>query len=201
MVLERLPPNDVEAEEAVIASMLIDAEAVVKVTPLVRPDDFFREKNGWIYEACLDLWNRNEVVNQITVSHELARRERLEGVGGHVYLSQLVADLPTTVGVEDYARIVARDSVYRKLISAAGRIAQTAYEGGPDLEGVLGRAEMLLLALRSGEALRDFVHLRSVLEDYLEEEGPAGRWTSRHHSEPGTSISTRCWAGSSARTW
>jgi replicative DNA helicase len=173
VVLERLPPNDVEAEEAVLASLLIDAEAVIKVTPLVRPDDFFREKNGWIYEACVALWNRNEAVNQITVSHELARRERLEDAGGHSYLSQLVADLPTTVGVEDYARIVARDAVYRRLISAAGRIAQAAYEGGPDLEGVLTRAETLLLALRSGEALRDFVHLRSILEGYLEQEEPS----------------------------
>jgi len=179
MVLERLPPHDVEAEEAVLASLLIDSEAVVKITPLIRPDDFFREKNGWIFEACLALWNRNEAVNQITVSHELARRERLEGAGGHAYLSQLVSDLPTTVGVEDYARIVARDAVYRRLISAAGQIAQAAYKGGPDLEGVLTRAETLLLALRSGEALRDFVHIRELLGDYprhpdLAAEGPPG---------------------------
>jgi len=166
MVLERLPPHDVEAEEAVLASLLIDAEAVVKVTTLVRPDDFFREKNAWIFEACLALWNRNEAVNQITVSHELARRERLESAGGHAYLSQLVSDLPTTVGVEDYARIVRRDAVYRGLISAAGSIAQDAYQGGPDLEGVLARSETRLLALRSGEALRDFVSLRKLLENY-----------------------------------
>jgi replicative DNA helicase len=81
-------------------------------------------------------------------------------------LSQLVSDLPTTVGVEDYARIVARDAVYRRLISAAGHIAQDAYEGGPDLEGVLTRSEMRLMALRSGEALRDFVHIRRLLENY-----------------------------------
>jgi replicative DNA helicase len=168
MVLERLPPNDVEAEEAVLASLLVDSEAILRVSPLLKPDDFFREKNGWVYEACLNLWNRGEAINQITVAHELARQERLDPAGGYAFISQIVSDLPTTVGVEDYARIVARDAVYRRLISAAGRIAQIAYEGGPDLDSVLNRAETMLLALRSGEALRDFVHIRAVLESYLE---------------------------------
>jgi replicative DNA helicase len=168
MVLERLPPHDIEAEEAVVASLLVDNEAIVRVSAILRPDDFFREKNGWVYDACLTLWNRGESINEITVSHELARRERLEPAGGHAFLSQLISDLPTTVGVEDYARIVGRDAVYRRLISAANSMAQAAFQGGPDLEAVLGRAETMLMALRSGEALRDFVHIRSVLESYLE---------------------------------
>jgi replicative DNA helicase len=171
MVLDKLPPHDVAAEEAVIAACLVDAEAIFKVAPIVKPDDFFREKNGWIFDACLSLWHRNEAINQITIAHELARRERLEQVGGIAYLSRLVADLPTVVGVEYYAQIVARDATYRRLISAAGKIAQAAYEGGPDLDGVLNRAETLLLALRSGEALRDFVHIRTLLEKYLDEAG------------------------------
>jgi replicative DNA helicase len=168
MVLERLPPHDIEAEEAVVASLLVDNEAIIRVSGILRPDDFFREKNGWVYDACITLWNRGEAINEITVAHELARRERLEPAGGHAFLSQLISDLPTTVGVEDYARIVGRDAVYRRLISAASSMAQAAYEGGPDLDAVLGRAETMLMALRSGEALRDFVHIRSVLESYLE---------------------------------
>ena len=174
MVLEKLPPNDIEAEEAVVASLLIDSEAIIRVVPVLKPEDFFREKNGWLYEACLSLWNRNEAINQITVAHELARRERLEEIGGTGYLSQLVSDLPTTVGIEDYAHIVSRDAVYRRLISAAGRIAQRAYEGGADLPEVLSYAESQLLMLRSGESVRDFVHIRSVLERYLEEQSEQG---------------------------
>jgi replicative DNA helicase len=168
MVLEKLPPHDLEAEQAVIASLLVDSEAIVRVAPLLRPEDFFREKNGWLFEACLALWNRNEAINEITVAHELARHERLEPVGGTGYVSQLISDLPTTVGIEDYARIVARDATYRRLISAAGRIAQRAYDGGADLDAALSFAETQLLALRSGQSLRDFVHLRTVLEQFLE---------------------------------
>src|SRR3989337_3990913 len=106
---EKLPPNDVEAEEAVIASLLVDPEAIYKVAPKLKSEDFFREKNGWVYEACRVLWDRNESINQITVAHELARRGRLEDVGGAAYLSRLITELPTPVGVEHYAAIVPSD--------------------------------------------------------------------------------------------
>ena len=172
MVLEKLPPHDIAAEEAVIAACMVDSEAIFKIAPVVKPLDFFRERNAWIFEAIQTLWDRNEAINQITVAHELARRERLDDTGGIGYLAQLVADLPTVVGIEYYAKIVARDAVYRRLISASGQIAQKAYEGGHDLEGVLGFAEGQLMALRSGESMRDFVPLRSLLERLLEEEDP-----------------------------
>ena len=169
MVLDRLPPHDIAAEEAVVAACLVDAEAIFKVAPLLKSDDFFREKNGWVYDACVALWTRNEAINQITVAHELARRERLENIGGVAYLSRLVADLPTVVGVEYYAEIVARDAIYRRLISAAGQIAQIGYEGGANLDEALSRAEMMLMRLRSGEEVRDFKHIRDLLSKYLDD--------------------------------
>jgi replicative DNA helicase len=174
VVLEKLPPHDIAAEEAVVAACLVDSEAIFKVAPIVRPEDFFREKNNWVFDAVRTLWDRNEAINQITVGHELARRDRLEQIGGPAYLAQLVADLPTVVGIEYYAQIVARDAVYRRLIQAAGNIAQKAYEGGADLESVLGWSETQLMALRTGEALRDFVHIRTLLEKYLEDAGLEG---------------------------
>src|SRR3972149_4067617 len=161
---EKLPPPDVEAEEAVIASLLVDPEAIYRVAPTLKPDDFFREKNAWAFEACLALWGRNESINQITVSHELARRGRLEEVGGAAYLSRLVTELPTSVGVEHYAGLVQRDSSYRRLISAAGQIAQMAYHAGPDVGDVLARAETLIAAIRQGESIRDFVHVKALRE-------------------------------------
>jgi replicative DNA helicase len=179
VVLDKLPPHDIAAEESVVAACLVDPEAIYKVAPVVKSDDFFREKNGWIFDACVTLWTRNEAINQITVAHELARRDRLEAVGGVAYLSRLVADLPTVVGVEYYAQIVARDSTYRRLISAAGQIAQYAYEGGADLDAVLNRSETLLMALRGGEALRDFVHIKTLLEKYLDDAGEDDADTDR----------------------
>jgi replicative DNA helicase len=165
---EKLPPHDIEAEEAVVASLLVDPDAVYKIAPTLNPEDFFREKNAWVYEACRALWDRNESINQITVGHELARRRRLEEVGGAAYLSQLVTDLPTSVGVEHYAAIVQRDSTYRKLITASNQIAQMAYQGGAEIGEALTRAETLVAAVRQGETLRDFVHIRQLLEGFLE---------------------------------
>src|SRR5581483_8745117 len=167
-MFERLPPHDIQAEEAVVASLIVDSEAIFKVAAVLQPGDFFREANGWTYEACLALWERNEAINQITVAHELDRRGRLEDVGGLSFLSRIITDLPTPIGVEYFAQIVKRDSTYRQMVGVAGAIAQIAYEGGADLEGALSKAEALVYALRSGERLRDFVHIRDFLAPYLE---------------------------------
>ena len=169
MVIEKLPPHDVEAEEAILASLLVDPEAVSRVGAALRPNDFFRERNGRVYEACLALWDRNEPINEVTVAHELSRRGHLEETGGLPFLSRIITELPTPVGVEHYAGIVERDALYRRLIGAAGQIAQLAYEGGPDADEALNRAETLLLALRGGERMHDFVHIRQLIDMFLEE--------------------------------
>lgn len=168
--LERLPPHDIEAEEAVIAALLVDSEAIFHVAPLLKPLDFFREKNGWVYEACMDLWSRDEAINQITVAHELARKDRLEEAGGQTYLAEVIRRLPTSLGAEFYAQIVKRDSTYRGLIHAATGILQMAYEAPAEIEDVFARSEDLLQRLRSGESFRDFVHIRQLLQAYLDED-------------------------------
>jgi replicative DNA helicase len=166
-VFEQLPPHDIQAEESVVASLLVDEEAVFKVAPILRPSDFFRESNGWTYDACLALWGRNETINQVTVAHELDRRGKLEEVGGLTFLSELILNLPTPIGVEHYAQIVKRDATYRQMVSVATSIAQVAYQGGPDLESALSKAESLVYSLRAGEKLRDFKHISDFLDPYL----------------------------------
>ncbi len=169
-IFERLPPHDIEAEEAVVASLLVDTEAIFHVTPILKASDFFREKNGWVYEACLELWQRDEAINQITVAHELSRKERLEEAGGQTYLADIIRALPTSIGVEFYAQIVKRDSTYRGLIQAATGILQMAYEAPPQIETVFGRAEDMIQRLRGGENFSDFVHISQLLQAYLEED-------------------------------
>ena len=167
MVAEQAPPHNPETEATVIASILVDSEAISRVAAFLQPQHFFQERHVWMYEAALALWDRSESINPVTMAHELMRRRRLDEVGGHSYLSQIIVDLPTSVGVEYSAKIVQRDATYRRLIEAAGTIARIGYEGGPSLQDGLGRAESLLLALRGGERLRDFVSLRDLLESFL----------------------------------
>jgi replicative DNA helicase len=199
-VLERLPPHDIEAEEAVIAALLVDSEAIFHISPILKPSDFFREKNGWVYEACLDLWNRDDAINQITVAHELARKDRLEEAGGQTYLADTIRRLPTSVGVEFYARIVKRDATYRGLIHAATGILQMAYEAPAEIENVFSRAEDLIQRLRGGENFRDFVHIAQLLQAYLEEDVEAAERRALDAIMTVTTTWTCSLVGSSAPT-
>jgi len=169
---DRLPPHDVEAEEAVLASVLVDPDAVLEVlSSQLKPDDFFREQNRWIYETCLALFDRSETITQINVAHDLARRGKLEDIGGPAYLSRICASLPTSVGAKYYATIVQADATYRRLISVAGHIVRRAHESGASTEqvtAVLSEAEALIASVRSDSEIRDFTPVSELLNQYLE---------------------------------
>jgi len=165
---EKLPPHDIDAEEAVIGSLLIDGAAIYKIATLLDQRDFYHEQNQWLYGACLSLYQRNEAINQITVAQELDRQGKLEACGGAAYLSHLISIVPTSLDIEHYAQIVYRLSVSRHLINAAGQIAAIGYEAAPDVDTSLSKAEDILFRLRHGQAPRDFIHIRQVLDKYFE---------------------------------
>ena len=165
----KLPPHNVEAEEAVLGSLLVDPDSITETAIFLKPEAFYREKNLWVYEACLALYDRTEAINQITVAQELANQGRLEAAGGTGFLSLLVERLPTSLHIEHYARIVHRLSVMRRLISAAGQIAAIGYEAEADLDSAMNKAEDALFRVRRGENPRDFVPIRRLLEQYWEE--------------------------------
>lgn len=172
MTEEKLAPHDIEAEGAVIGSLLIDPEAILKVASFLNAEDFFSEINQVIYQACLSLYQRNEVINQITVAHELMHQNRLEQVGGAAYLSHLISIVPTSLHIEHYAQIVSNMAVMRNLIAAAEQIAAIGYEAGPDTEASLNKAEDILFQVRTKQGSRDFVSIREALGQYFEETGP-----------------------------
>jgi len=170
---EKLPPHDIDAEEAVIGSLLIDGTAIYKIAPFLQKEDFYSEQTQLVYDACLSLYQRNEAINQITVAQELDRRKKLETCGGAAYLSHLVSIVPTSLDIEHYAQIVSRLSVMRRLISAADQIAKIGYQADPDVDASLSRAEDVLFRIRHGQSPRDFVHIRQVLDRYFEPTVPA----------------------------
>ncbi len=182
MYAERLPPHDANAEESVIGSILIDGESLSRVTQFLRPNDFYGEKNRWCFEAFLALFERSEAINQVTVAHELSLRDRLEELGGGAYLSHLVMVVPTSVHIEYYARIVQRTSIMRQLIDVGGRIAGIGYDGDADSDAALSRAEDLLFRIRAGRGSGDFVHIREVLDAYMEASTALHRSDAAHIS-------------------
>ena len=164
----KLPPHDIDAEEAVIGSLLIDGQAIYKIATFLQQPDLYSERNLWIYGACLSLYQRNEAINQITVSQELDRQGKLETCGGAAYLSHLISICPTSLDIEHYAQIVYRLSVMRNLINAADQIAAIGFEANPDVDTSLSRAEDTLFRLRHGQSPQDFVHIRQILDKYFE---------------------------------
>ncbi len=167
---EKLPPHDIDAEEAVIGSLLIDGAAIFKIATFLQSPDFYHEQNQLVYRACLSLYQRPEPtpINQITVAQELDRQGKLEACGGTAYLSHLVSIVPTSLDAEHYAQIVNRLAISRRLIDAARQIEAIGYQADPDVDNSLNKAEDVLFKLRHGQSPRDFVHVRQVLDKYFE---------------------------------
>ncbi len=164
---EKLPPHDIDAEEAVIGSLLIDGTSLYKITANLQPADFYSERNMLVFETCQSLYQRNESINQITVAQELARNGRLETCGGAAYLSHLISICPTSLDIDTYAQIVFRLAMMRRLINAGAQISDIGYQADPDVDGSLSKAEDLLFRLHHGQG-QDFQTIRSILDKYFE---------------------------------
>ena len=164
--VEKLLPQNIEAECGVLGSIIIDPEAIVQVSDFLHADDFYRDAHHTIYEVILQLYEEHEPADFITICDELERRNKLEEVGGASYITSLINQVPTSGNVEFYARIVERTAILRRLIHAAGQIAAIAYEEG-DAEIALDKAEQLIFNISQRHARSDFSHMRDVLAEYM----------------------------------
>ena len=164
--MEKLLPQNIEAECGVLGSIIIDPEAIVQVSDFLHADDFYRDAHHTIYEVILQLYEEHEPADFITICDELERRNRLEEVGGESYITSLINQVPTSGNVEFYARIVERTAILRRLIHAAGQIAAIAYEEG-DADIALDKAEQLIFNISQRHARSDFTHMRDVLAEYM----------------------------------
>ena len=169
MYAEKLLPHDIEAEESVIGSLLIDSDSFLRVAHLIKPEDFYREKNRLCFTASLALFQRNEPIDQVTLARELSLNNQLEAVGGMAYLSHLVSVTPTSTHAEHYAQLVFRTSTMRRLVDAASRISAIGYEDTDDLESALRQSEDIIFRVRSGQPDRGFIPLRQIYDQFLEE--------------------------------
>ena len=164
--MEKLLPQNIEAECGVLGSIIIDPEAIVQVADFLRPDDFYRDAHRTIYEVIISLYEEHEPADFITICDELERRNKLEDVGGASYITSLINQVPTSGNVEYYGRIVERTSILRRLIHAAGQIAAIAYEEA-DADVALDKAEQLIFNISQHHARTDFDHVRDILSDYM----------------------------------
>ncbi len=147
MIEGRLPPHNIDAEENVISSLLIDGELIHGLA--LEHSDFYHEENATLYSACKTVERRGVSINQVTIAQELSERGKLETIGGVAFLSHLIATCATPLDCRFYADIVKRLATHRSLILAGEKIAELGYKQGPDITDSLHRVDEILLSLRS----------------------------------------------------
>ncbi|MEA4836168.1 replicative DNA helicase [Anaeromusa sp.] len=164
-MIERVPPQNIEAEQAVLGAMLIEKEAIARVTELLKGGDFYREAHRLIFEAMLDLYNRNEAVDMITVIELLKREDNLEKVGGIAYVTSLANSVPTAANVHYHAKIVEEKALLRQLIQTSTKIAALGYEGSEEVSQIVDQAEKMILEVSNRRIGGDFTPIKSIVLD------------------------------------
>ena len=165
---DRLPPQDVAAEQSALGSMMLSKDAIAECSEIVRAPDFYRPAHETIFEACVDLYARGEPVDAITVSDELTKRGDLQRVGGTAYLHQLIASVPTAANASFYAEIVAERAVLRRLVEAGTRIVQSGYAGG-DVEEIVNAAQAEVYGVAETRGGNDYRPLGELIEPTMDE--------------------------------
>ena len=163
MDLGKVPPQDIEAEQAVIGSMLTDQDAVSSAIETLKPEDFYREDNKIIYEAILNIYNRAEPIDIITLKAELSSMNKLEAVGGLEYIAVLPDKVPTTANVDRYIKIVEEKSMLRNLIKTANEIISMGYDQTEDVSDVMDVAEQKIFDVMQKKSQKGYTPIKDVL--------------------------------------
>ncbi len=163
-----MPPQNIEAEEAVIGSMLIEQSAVISALEILKPDDFYKESHRIIFRHMEAMADKLEAVDLVTLSESLKGSGHLERIGGAAELARLANFVPTAANVEYYAKIVAEKAVLRRLIAAATEIAASAYVSQSEVDELLDKAEETIFQISQGRSTQGYVHLKDVLVETME---------------------------------
>ena len=167
--MDRMPPASIEAEQAVLGAMLLKPDAVTTAAEELSADDFYRETHRLIFEAMMELKERTEPVDLVTLTEQLKKADKLAKIGGIPALSLIANSVPTAANVHYHARIVHEKAQLRSLINAATEIASAAYESADEVEDIMDSAEKRILQVASGKRSKDFVPLQDILLDTLEQ--------------------------------
>ncbi len=163
--VSRVPPSNVDAEKSVIGAILISGDVLIDVVDVVKAEDFYRKDHAAIFEAILDLFNKNLPVDVVTVTERLAEKGLLDKVGGVPYVASLADEVPLASNAKQYASIVADKALQRRLIQCAIDISEVAYEPEGDVSQMLETAEQTIFRVSQNRSSKAYVPIRDVLTD------------------------------------
>ncbi len=162
-IADRMPPQNIDAEQAVLGAMLIKKEAIAEVSQILKPEDFYRDAHKIVYEAMLTLFNKNEPADIVTVSEYLNNENLMEKVGGVTFITALANTVPTAANVTYHAKIVREKSDLRHLINTATDIAGMAYESSDDVADVIDKSEKMIMEVANRQNVSAFTPMRDIV--------------------------------------
>ncbi len=168
LFFDRIPPQNLEAEQAVLGAILLDKDAIITVMEIIEAEDFYRTAHQRIYQAIIVLMEKGEPIDLITLTAELQNKKILEEVGGVSYLTDLANAVPTAANVEFYAKIIQEKAIIRKLIKTATEIAGTGYAGNEDVTELISNAEKKILEITNKKKNDGFIPIKDVLMETLD---------------------------------
>ena len=167
-MIDKIPPQNIEAEMAVLGSMLLDTEAIAQAIELLDADCFYKEANKKIYSAVINLYDRSKAVDMVTLIEELRRSNCLDEVGGPAYITNLTLNVPTSANIVHYAKIVKEKMLLRNLIGAATQIASKCYDATQDVDRLVDKAEQIIFEVSSKKVETRFTKIKEVIRNSIE---------------------------------
>jgi replicative DNA helicase len=165
MPIEKITPQNIEAEQSLLGSLLIDKDAIIRIADIINPDDFYKDGHKIIYETALDLFGKHEPIDILSLSSKLEEKNKLETVGGRSYLMTLANTVPTASHVVHYANLVQKKATLRRLLSAAEEIRAFGYSEEEDVENILDKSEQKLFGVSQKYLKQVFVPLKDALAE------------------------------------
>ena len=165
VAMNKIPPSDIKAEQAVLGSMLVDNDAVINAIEVLKPTDFYRQDNAEIFSAMLDVYKKGETIDFLTVKEALRLRESLDKIGADAYLSSLIDSVPTTSNVASYIKIVEEKSTLRSLIKAANDIISYGYAQSEEVDQIIDMTEKRIFDVLQNRNMKGYASIKDVLVD------------------------------------
>jgi replicative DNA helicase len=165
---EKLPPQSVEAEQGILGCLMIDNKAIFKVADFLKPEDFYRTNHQEIYQSAIDLFEKGEPVDLLSLSNRLREKGQFEGIGGSGYLTELINSVPTASHALNYGQIVQRKRILRDLIDASHDIGVLGYDESEDIDVILDKAENRIFKIAQRNLSQNFLPIKSSLEEAFE---------------------------------
>ncbi len=164
----RIPPQDIEAEKALLGSIMISPQALYDIGDIINLDSFYVDKHRIIYRSMMELFSKSEPIDLLSISSKLKEHEMLDAIGGSTFLAELTGAVPSASHVEHYAQIVQKKSILRNLIARADHLAELGYQEAEDLESTLDQAEKAIFEVTNFSSKHKFIHLKETLSEAWE---------------------------------